>query len=314
MPTSLHERLWVRDALTPQRIWLLLIAAIVPAWLWRCHADGARRLAAAAANPDGVTEGWRQSLAALLAGANRDSLWDSWWHGAAHLLPILVVALLVGIAGQWTLARVLRVPLPAGSAWRMGWLALLFTLLMSAEPGLPWIAAGMLLVVAMELAGLRAGSRWRWAPLPPALLLLELAMRSGAALEPQMMEAWTVALAAGGVLALAAGLLQWRRIAGVFLALAVTAPVVNAFVDAPAGFGYAQLLAGAMLIAIFFLVADPVQPVRTRMSQWLAGIVTGAAMALLVALTPLGVAGVLLAVVAGGASAIVVDRVWPRAG
>jgi Na+-transporting NADH:ubiquinone oxidoreductase subunit B len=314
MPTSLHERLWVRDALTPQRIWLLLIAAIVPAWLLRCHAEGTRRLAAVAANPDGIAEGWRQSLAALLAGGNRDSLWDSWWHGAAYLLPILVVALLVGIAGQWTLARMMRVPLFAGSAWRMGWLALLFTLMMSVEPGLPWIAAGMLLVVAMDLAGLRAGSRWRWAPLPPALLLLELALRNGAALEPLTMDFWTIALAPGGVLAMAAGLLQWRRIAGVLLALVVTAPLVNAFAEAPAGFGYTQLLAGATLIAIFFLAADPVQPARMRPGQWLAGIVTGTAMALLVVLTPLGVAGILLAVLAGGVFAVTFDRVWLRAG
>jgi Na+-transporting NADH:ubiquinone oxidoreductase subunit NqrB len=316
MPTSLHERLWVRDALTPQRVWLLLLLAVVPAWLWRCHAVGAERLAAMAANPDGVVDGWRQAVVALVAGSNRDSLWDGWWHGAAWLLPALVVALLVGLAGQWVLTRVSRVPLPAGSAWRMGWLALLFALLAPATAGLLWVAAGMLLVVAAEFVGRRSGNGWRLPPLVPALLLWHAALHGTGAvsIEPLAADAWTPVLALGGALAMAAGLLQWRRIAGVFVALALTAPIVNPFAVAPAGFGYAALLAGPTLLAVFFLLPDPVQAARTRLSQWLTGLVTGIAMVLLVALTPLGVDGVLLAVLAGSLLTVAIDRLYPRAG
>lgn len=297
------DRPWVRDAITPQRIWALLFLCTLPALLWACQMLGAEILLGLAANPDRVADGWRINLAAALSGSSADSLWDCWVYGAARLLPLFGAALSTALLGVFALARFAPGALPTGSGWRMLLLATLFTLLAAPELALYWVVIGMALALLIECANRRWLRHWPLPALALALLLLHLAM-----LVVQGVVAFSVVgaidavallLGIGGLLGMLAGLLQWRRSVGALIAVMVTAIVVNALSAAPAQPWYTHVLLGHTLLAIFFLVADPAQAAYTHFSQWLGGIVAGALIVLLRTLTPLAEDAVLLAVLGG---------------
>lgn len=303
------DRPWVRDAITPQRIWALLFLCTLPALLWVCQVLGAEILLGLAANPDRVTDGWRINLAAALSGSRADALWDCWVYGAVYLLPLFGVALLTALLGVFALVRFAPGSLAAGAGWRMLLLATLFTLLAAPELALYWVAIGMSLTLLFECANRRWLRNWPLPSLALALLLLHLAMLAvqrgvafdvGGAIDAGgAIDTVALLLGVGGLLAMLTGILQWRRIVGALIAVAATAIVIHVLSAAPTQPWYTYLLADHALLAIFFLVADPAQAAYTRFGQWLGGIVAGALIVLLQTLTPLTEDAVLLAVLSG---------------
>jgi len=297
------DRPWVRDAITPQRIWALLFLGTLPALLWACQVLGAEILLGLTANPDRVADGWRIDLASTLSGSRADALWDCWVYGAAHLLPLFGAALLTALLGVFALTRFAPGALPVGAGWRMLLLATLFTLLAAPELPLYWAVAGMALALLIEYANRRWLRDWPLPSLAVSLLVLHLAMfvaqRVVAFSVVGAIDSVALLLGVGGLLGMLAGLLQWRRIVGALIAVTATAILVHALSAAPVQPWYAYVLSGHTLLAIFFLVADPAQAAPTRFSQWLGGIVAGALIVLLRTLTPLAEDAVLLAVLGG---------------
>jgi Na+-transporting NADH:ubiquinone oxidoreductase subunit B len=89
----------VRDGVDLKRIMIMVWACALPAMVFGMYNIGLQANTFLAAGTQGMDEGWRSVIIALLAGNDPGSLWDNLVYGAAYFLPIYLVTFAVG--GFW---------------------------------------------------------------------------------------------------------------------------------------------------------------------------------------------------------------------
>ena len=88
----------VRDGVDLQRIMITVWFAVFPAMFYGMYNLGFQANEVIAAQ-GGALEGWRGAILYSIAGSDPSSLWDCFWFGALHFLPIYAVTFAVG--GFW---------------------------------------------------------------------------------------------------------------------------------------------------------------------------------------------------------------------
>lgn len=161
------NRVWVRDAASVRRIFLVQWLCAFPALLWACYAIGRQSLAIMAANEIAPLDGWRQWLLGSVSTYDPGAIWDSWIYGASYVLPLYLVATALALLWE-NVAAVWRARPRHPEVFLHG---LLFSLLCPAALPLWWAALGITLVMAVrELCGGAGNSRLQ--PVVSGFLLL----------------------------------------------------------------------------------------------------------------------------------------------
>jgi Na+-transporting NADH:ubiquinone oxidoreductase subunit B len=88
----------VRDGIDLKRIMITVWFAVFPAMFYGMYNLGFQANEVIAAQ-GGALEGWRGAILYSIAGSDPSSLWDCFWYGALHFLPIYAVTFVVG--GFW---------------------------------------------------------------------------------------------------------------------------------------------------------------------------------------------------------------------
>jgi len=88
----------VRDGVDLKRIMITVWFAVFPAMFYGMYNLGFQANEVIAAQ-GGALEGWRGAILYSIAGSDPSSLWDCFWYGALHFLPIYAVTFVVG--GFW---------------------------------------------------------------------------------------------------------------------------------------------------------------------------------------------------------------------
>jgi len=88
----------VRDGIDLKRIMITVWFAVFPAMFYGMYNLGFQANEVIAAQ-GGALEGWRGAILYSIAGSDTSSLWDCFWYGALHFLPIYAVTFVVG--GFW---------------------------------------------------------------------------------------------------------------------------------------------------------------------------------------------------------------------
>lgn len=88
----------VRDGVDLKRIMITVWFAVFPAMFYGMYNLGFQANEVIAAQ-GGALEGWRGAILYSIAGSDPASLWDCFWFGALHFLPIYAVTFAVG--GFW---------------------------------------------------------------------------------------------------------------------------------------------------------------------------------------------------------------------
>src|SRR6056300_442006 len=88
----------VRDGIDLKRIMITVWFAVFPAMFYGMYNLGFQANEVIAAQ-GGALEGWRGAILYSIAGSDPSSLWDCFWYGALHFLPIYSVTFVVG--GFW---------------------------------------------------------------------------------------------------------------------------------------------------------------------------------------------------------------------
>ncbi|MDH3595443.1 MAG: NADH:ubiquinone reductase (Na(+)-transporting) subunit B [Rhodospirillales bacterium] len=209
----------LRAAMSLRRALGIVVLALTPCLVMALYNSGQQANAAMARLGLAGLPGWRGAvLGALGIGHDPASLWDSLWHGALYLLPILAVSLAVGAFWERLFATLRRRPLRDGLIVT----ALVFTLVLPPAAPLWQVALGMSfgIVIGKEIFG-GTGKN----VLNPALVGLAF-LYFGYPTEMAGHPLWTEvagyrgsavfgAVAAGGMEALAqAGVTWWRAFLG----------------------------------------------------------------------------------------------------
>ena len=142
----------VRDAMNLQRMNWILVVALLPVVFMALWNTGYQTNMAMLESGLGNAPGWRgAAVGALGADYDPNSPWDNLAHGAAYLLPVLLVALIAGGLWQILFASVRRRPVTEGILVT----SLLFSL--TLPPGIPlWqVALGISfgVVIGQEVFG-----------------------------------------------------------------------------------------------------------------------------------------------------------------
>jgi Na+-transporting NADH:ubiquinone oxidoreductase subunit B len=85
----------VRDGIDLKRIMITVWFAVFPAMFYGMYNLGFQANEVIAAQ-GGALEGWRGAILYSIAGSDPSSLWDCFWYGALHFLPIYAVTFVVG--------------------------------------------------------------------------------------------------------------------------------------------------------------------------------------------------------------------------
>jgi Na+-transporting NADH:ubiquinone oxidoreductase subunit B len=85
----------VRDGVDLKRIMITVWFAVFPAMFYGMYNLGFQANEVIAAQ-GGALEGWRGAILYSIAGSDPSSLWDCFWFGALHFLPIYAVTFAVG--------------------------------------------------------------------------------------------------------------------------------------------------------------------------------------------------------------------------
>src|SRR5690625_5849502 len=89
----------VRDGIDLKRIMITVWLCTFPAMFYGMYNVGMQANMAMAELGLTAVEGWRGSFIEMFGGYDANSIWDSFWHGAAYFLPIYFVVFAVG--GAW---------------------------------------------------------------------------------------------------------------------------------------------------------------------------------------------------------------------
>jgi Na+-transporting NADH:ubiquinone oxidoreductase subunit B len=196
---------------------------------------------------------------AALALALAVSLFDR----AAGFLPVLAQALLVALVWNWIFSRL------RGRALGWDWVvtALTFTILMPDTAPL-WqqaLALSFGVVMGEQIFGGRGRNF-----LHPAVVALAFIMFSfPGGLQGPGGFALAIAAGVGGLLLLVVRIASWRVFAGVAVG------ATGSLVVAGQGGDWSQLLAGPLVFATVFLIADPVAAASTGAGRWVYGLLAG---------------------------------------
>lgn len=334
---------WVRDAVSVQRLTALQYFCALPALLWACYAVGRQSLRVMAVNEIAPADGWRQWLIGSVSKYDYASIWDSWCYGALYVLPLYVVITIAAWLWENIFARWRR----RASHPEFALLALLLVLLCPAALPLPWAILGVaLMMLVREISGgggrygiqpvaagfllLIAGLFWRGgvSVLPfegsVYVTLLEVAQTEGFAEIDQYFSWWdawwgmpariggaaSLLIAIGGAVLLACGIRPWRLVVGALVGLMGVVIGLDTSLGARAIASlpwYWHLSLGNTALAVFFLAADPTTAPTTRCGHWIVGIAVGVTAALLRLFTALGEESFLIAIIVGNVMTLAVD-------
>jgi Na+-transporting NADH:ubiquinone oxidoreductase subunit B len=95
----------VRDGVDLKRIMISVWFAVFPAMFYGMYNLGFQANDVLAAT-GGTLDGWRGALLYAVAGSDPTSIWDCFWYGAVHFLPIYIVTFVVG--GFWEVMFAMR--------------------------------------------------------------------------------------------------------------------------------------------------------------------------------------------------------------
>src|SRR5690625_7952587 len=85
----------VRDGIDLKRIMITVWLCTFPAMFYGMYNVGMQANMAMAELGLTAVEGWRGSFIEMFGGYDANSIWDSFWHGAAYFLPIYFVVFAV---------------------------------------------------------------------------------------------------------------------------------------------------------------------------------------------------------------------------
>ena len=199
----------------------------------------------------------------LLAVALGPALGVSLVDHAAGFLPVLALALLVALAWNWIFARL------RGRALGWDWTVTALTFAMLMPGSAPLWQQAMALSFGVVMGEQIFGGRGRnfLHPTVVALAFMMFSFPGGW----QGTGGFALALAAGvgGLLLLVVRIASWRVLAGVAVG------ATGSLMVAGQGADWTQLLAGPLVFAAVFLIADPVAAASTSAGRWVYGLLAG---------------------------------------
>lgn len=311
----------------PEQILRWRLLALLPVLLAALLNSGYQYLRFLEADPTHVVDDFRGLLAlALGASAESAGLYDMLAAGLAHLLPVLLLALITG--GVWERIIADRRQRPVSPGYIL--IALLFTLLLPGSASFPHIVFGMSFAILLG-KGIFGGDGKTF--LSPALLgiaivqvsfpaaggshplwngvsgyagseALTLYHRGGeAALAAVDIDLWNAFIGAtpgpmgttsvlavllGAALLLYARLIAWRLLLAQIIGVMLCATAFN--LGSPEGLSampaWWHLLLGSFIFGAVFLACDPVASCCTNPGRWIQGLLIGFLLVLIRVVNP----------------------------
>lgn len=303
---------YVRDAMSVPAALLLIVVATLPAWAVGVWFTGAQVLAAAGPDLAAAIGPWRATAVAAVPQAALPAA-----VGLAYFLPLLVVALGVGILWETLFARLRKRPVDCGIL-HTAWLLVLM-LPAGASPVTVAVGASFAFVVGKLLFG--GTGRYLVSPALLGLVFLHFAYPetpepalafpvAGAEVETALDVALTgglealegaghsfmalavgndigafgttsaLACAFGAVLLMLGGLVSWRIVAAALAGSLAMTLALNAWGPDDPAFDLPwrwHLVTGSFAFLIAFIATDPVGASVTRTGRWIYGLAIGAA-------------------------------------
>lgn len=339
----------VRDAISVQRMMVVVVFALVPATVMALYNTGLQANLALQDLGRAAADGWRgELLASLGLGIAPDSLVDNFMHGALYFLPVYAITLVAGGAWEILFAVIRRHAISEGFLVT----SLLFAL--TLPPQIPWwqVAIGISfgVVIGKEIFGgvgmnvlnpaltgrcflffayprdISGDTVWvavdgytRATPLAeladPDLSLSVSWLDAFYGLIPGSMgETSTLACLIGAAILLIARVASWRVMLGVTLGMAGLAGFFNVVgSDSNPMFQVTpvwHLVLGGFALGTVFMATDPVSAAHTRPGQFVYGVLIGVATVLVRVINPAFPEGIMLAILFGNVFAPAIDRIF----
>lgn len=339
----------VRDAISVQRMMVVVVFALIPATLMALYNTGLQANLALANLGRTAADGWRGAwLDRLGIGIAPDSLVDDFAHGALYFLPVYFVTLLVG--GLWeVLFAVVR-----RHAISEGFLVTSLLFALTLPPQIPWwqaaIGISFGVVIGKEIFGgvgmnvlnpaltgrcflffaypreMSGETVWvavdgytRATPLAeladPDLELTVTWQDAFLGLIPGSMgETSTLACLIGAAILLITRIGSWRVMLGVTLGMAGLASLFNLVgSDSNPLFQVTpiwHLVLGGFALGTVFMATDPVSAAHTRPGQLLYGLLIGVLTVLGRVVNPAFPESIMLAILFGNVFAPAIDWIF----
>jgi Na+-transporting NADH:ubiquinone oxidoreductase subunit B len=198
-------------------------------------------------------------LVVALAPALAVSLADD----ASGVLPVLVLALLVALAWSWIFARL------RGSALGWDWIVTASTFAILMPGSAPLWQQAMALSFGVVMGEQIFGGRGRNFLHPTVVALAFMMFSFPGALQGRGGLDLAIAAGLGGFLLLVVRIASWRVLVG------LAGGASGSLVLGGLGGDWIQLLAGPLVFAAVFLIADPVAAASTGLGRWVYGLLAG---------------------------------------
>ncbi len=347
--TVTREAPHVRDAISVQRMMVVVVFALIPATLMALYNTGLQANLALADLGRTAADGWRGTLLDRLGlGIAPDSPAADFVHGALYFLPVYFVTVLVGGLWEVLFAVVRRHAISEGFLVT----SLLFALTLPPEIPL-WLAAigiSFGVVIGKEIFGgvgmnvLNPALTGRcflffaypremsgetvWVAVDGYTRATPLAELADPDLEltvswqdaflgfipGSMGETSTLACLIGAAILLITRIGSWRVMLGVTLGAAGLASLFNLVgSDSNPLFQVTpiwHLVLGGFALGTVFMATDPVSAAHTRPGQWLYGLLIGVLTVLGRVINPAFPESIMLAILFGNVFAPAIDRIF----
>lgn len=347
--TVTREAPHVRDAISLQRMMVMVVFALIPATVMALYNTGLQANLALANLGRTAADGWRGALLGLSGlGIAPDSPAADFAHGALYFLPVYFVTVLVGGLWEVLFAVVRRHPISEGFLVT----SLLFALTLPPEIPL-WLAAigiSFGVVIGKEIFGgvgmnvLNPALTGRcflffaypremsgetvWVAVDGYTRATPLAELADPDLEltvswqdaflgfipGSMGETSTLACLIGAAILLITRIGSWRVMLGVTLGAAGLASLFNLVgSDSNPLFQVTpiwHLVLGGFALGTVFMATDPVSAAHTRPGQWLYGLLIGVLTVLGRVINPAFPESIMLAILFGNVFAPAIDRIF----
>jgi len=347
--TVTREAPHVRDAISVQRMMVVVVFALIPATVMALYNTGLQANLALADLGRAAADGWRGALLGLLGlGVAPHSAAANFAHGALYFLPVYFVTVLVG--GLWeVLFAVIR-----RHAISEGFLVTSLLFALTLPPDIPlWLAAlgiSFGVVIGKEIFGgvgmnvlnpaltgrcflffaypreMSGETVWvavdgytRATPLAeladPDLELTTSWQDAFLGFIPGSMgETSTLACLIGAAILLITRIGSWRVMLGVIFGAAGLASLFNLVgSDSNPLFQLTpswHLVLGGFALGTVFMATDPVSAAHTRPGQWLYGLLIGVLTVLGRVVNPAFPESIMLAILFGNVFAPAIDRIF----
>jgi Na+-transporting NADH:ubiquinone oxidoreductase subunit B len=294
-----------RARINTDTVMFLFIVASVPALLANAWSAGRQSLILHAS---GTVAGWRLSLLQALGfSATAEEPVASLVLGLVYILPLLLIAVLVGLFWAALFARMRDRPVDPG--WPL--VCWLYVLLLPADISLLMAALGMSFAAVIGLHIFGGTGRYIASPAALGALFVQFsypgtgqvssaASWAAAAVSEPALSGMPLALACvlGAALLARSGVVSLRSILGGVLGVALAGTLAGMIGESTAALlGWrAHLVLGTLPLCLAFVVTDPTTAPLTRAGRWMHGMLFGALVVAIRVLDPTHPDGSLFAV------------------